>query len=219
MLSELRSVAGDRRPPSRGDQQRARIIAAVTDLLGTVPIGELSVSRIAQHAGVTRPAFYFYFESKYAVLAVIFDEVWNELDTATRGLVDDVPDQPLVDFADQVLANAIDVWLEHAGLLNACVFARQSDAQLDQMWQRLMSNLESKIVTFTRTASSAGLAQTATTDVESLIKALLGMTVWVLHENYREPQSRERLIEAVHAVWLAAVWGIAPTARQGRTDL
>ncbi|MFE3105607.1 TetR/AcrR family transcriptional regulator, partial [Nocardia tengchongensis] len=72
-----RTVAGDRRPPSRGDQQRALIIDAVTDLLRTVSITDMSVLRIAKHAGVSRPAFYFYFESKYSVVAAALEEVWT----------------------------------------------------------------------------------------------------------------------------------------------
>jgi TetR/AcrR family transcriptional regulator, ethionamide resistance regulator len=42
--------------------------------------------QIAQQAGVTRPVFYFYFETKYAVVAAALEQVWNEFDAARTGV-------------------------------------------------------------------------------------------------------------------------------------
>ena len=56
---------------SRGDRQRDAIVAAVRELLQERSFADLSVSTISERAGVARSGFYFYFDSKYAVLAVI----------------------------------------------------------------------------------------------------------------------------------------------------
>jgi len=53
----------------RGDKQRQAIVQAVRELLQEKPFAELSVSTISLRAGVARSGFYFYFDSKYAVLA------------------------------------------------------------------------------------------------------------------------------------------------------
>ena len=58
----------------RGDKHRQAILAAVRALLEERPFSELSVSTISQRAGVARSGFYFYFESKYSVLAQILTE-------------------------------------------------------------------------------------------------------------------------------------------------
>ena len=58
-------------PIRRGDKQRQAIVQAVRDLLEEKPFAELSVSTISDRAGVARSGFYFYFDSKYAVLAQI----------------------------------------------------------------------------------------------------------------------------------------------------
>jgi len=60
---------------SRGDRQRAAIVAAVRELLEERSFADLSVSTISERAGVARSGFYFYFDSKYAVLAVILAEM------------------------------------------------------------------------------------------------------------------------------------------------
>ena len=56
-------------PRRRGDRQRQAIVQAVRELLEERPFAQLSVSTISDRAGVARSGFYFYFDSKYAVLA------------------------------------------------------------------------------------------------------------------------------------------------------
>ncbi len=56
---------------------------AVRELLQEKPFAELSVSSISDRAGVARSGFYFYFDSKYAVLAHILGEVAEELEELT----------------------------------------------------------------------------------------------------------------------------------------
>ena len=58
-------------PKSRGDKQRQAILQAVRELLEETPFAELSVCTISDRAGVARSGFYFYFDSKYSVLAQI----------------------------------------------------------------------------------------------------------------------------------------------------
>src|SRR5687768_11314508 len=53
---------------SRGDRQRDAIVTAVRELLQERSFADLSVSTISERAGVARSGFYFYFDSKYAVL-------------------------------------------------------------------------------------------------------------------------------------------------------
>ena len=69
---------------SRGDRQRDAIITAVRELLEQRSFGDLSVSTISERAGVARSGFYFYFDSKYAVLAVILADAMEELDKLTH---------------------------------------------------------------------------------------------------------------------------------------
>ena len=66
---------------SRGDRQREAIVAAVRELLQERSFADLSVSTISERAGVARSGFYFYFDSKYAVLAVIVADASELLDS------------------------------------------------------------------------------------------------------------------------------------------
>ena len=56
----------------------------VRDLLQERSFADLSVSTISERAGVARSGFYFYFDSKYAVLAVIVAEAEGQAGLVCR---------------------------------------------------------------------------------------------------------------------------------------
>jgi TetR/AcrR family transcriptional regulator, ethionamide resistance regulator len=204
--SAVRAVSGDRRAPSRGDQQRARIIAAVTALLDDVPIADLSVMQIAQRAGVTRPVFYFYFETKYAAVAAALEQVWNEFDTARNSVDVDALGQDPAAITRRLVSDADAVWRRHRGLLNACVLARSSDPQLDAMWRVFNDTQTRRILKLLSGLRDSARIRPVTADFEALIETLLGMTVWALLED-AGPDSADRRIASITAIWLATVWG------------
>ena len=69
---------------SRGDRQREAIVNAVRELLQERSFADLSVSTISERAGIARSGFYFYFDSKYAVLATIIKDASELLDELTH---------------------------------------------------------------------------------------------------------------------------------------
>lgn len=83
MTAEPSSPREERR--SRGDRQRDAIVVAVRELLQERSFADLSVSTISERAGgVARSGFYFYFDSKYAVLAVIVADAMAQLAQLTH---------------------------------------------------------------------------------------------------------------------------------------
>ena len=87
----------------RGDKHRQAIMTAVRELLEEKPFGELSVSSISQRAGVARSGFYFYFDSKYAVLAQIMAEATEELEELTQYFAPRQPGESPEQFAKRMV--------------------------------------------------------------------------------------------------------------------
>src|SRR5690349_3633713 len=78
----------DRGGVTKGDRRREAILAALERLLGDVAIADLDVGTIAAAAGVSRPGFYFYFESKYAALSEALQRVADEMDGIAESFSD-----------------------------------------------------------------------------------------------------------------------------------
>ncbi|WP_319448712.1 MULTISPECIES: TetR/AcrR family transcriptional regulator [unclassified Mycobacterium] len=198
--------------PGRGDLQRARLIDAVLDLLQTTSIAELSVMQIAKRAGVTRPVFYFYFDSKYAVLAAALSQVWAEF-AAARPLTDGLDlTQPPGLITRNLTRDAIGIWREHHALIAAVVEARSSDEQLARLWDELTAQAGRQVCQVVGLLKSVNLVRPASDNLPMLVDALFGMTVWSLLSagDTADPQAREELVDVISAVWLTSVWGVVP---------
>jgi len=55
------------------------VFAATDRLLEQVSISDLSVAQIVKEAGISRPTFYYYFTSKYAVIAALMESLQDAL--------------------------------------------------------------------------------------------------------------------------------------------
>src|SRR4051794_20816602 len=75
----------DRPRGHRGSSDaEATIFAATERLLATVPLHDVTVADIIREAGVSRATFYFYFSSKFAVVAALLASVMNEIFESVR---------------------------------------------------------------------------------------------------------------------------------------
>ena len=102
--------APERLRRTRGDRQREAIVAAVRELLENESFADLSVSTISERAGVARSGFYFYFDSKYAVLAVILAEASELLDELTHHFAPREPGETPKAFAKRMVGSAAAVY-------------------------------------------------------------------------------------------------------------
>ena len=71
---------GSRRGPTKGDQRERALLDAARAAFRERPIGQVTIDELAGAAGIARSGFYFYFESKQALLAALVDEVIGEND-------------------------------------------------------------------------------------------------------------------------------------------
>src|SRR5690349_22606558 len=105
---------------SRGDRQRDAIVTAVRELLHERSFADLSVSTISARAGVARSGFYFYFDSKYSVLARIVSEAMEELDELTHNFAPREPDESPASFAKRMVGSAAAVFASNDPIMAAC---------------------------------------------------------------------------------------------------
>ena len=71
---------GSRRGPTKGDQRERALLAAARLVFREKPISQVTIDELAGAAGIARSGFYFYFESKQALLAALVDQVIGEND-------------------------------------------------------------------------------------------------------------------------------------------
>lgn len=113
---------------TKGDRTRRRILEVVVDLLESQSYEQISVAEITRRAEVTRPAFYFHFASKGAVLAAALDELREEFIAVATAWYDHVGGDPQAGIPEALEAT-IALWRSHARLLDAVNRSSAVDAE------------------------------------------------------------------------------------------
>jgi AcrR family transcriptional regulator len=194
---------------SRGDRQRDAIIGAVRELLEQRSFGDLSVSTISERAGVARSGFYFYFDSKYAVLAVILADAMEELDKLTHDFAPRDAGQTPAAFAKRMVGSAAAVFASNDPVMRACTIARNTDAQIREMMNDFEDTVIAKIVGVVREEMRTG-ARPISDDLPALVRTLTATTALTLtHDSafVGRGEDPHRAIEVVERLWLTALWG------------
>lgn len=200
-------LLGDRRLPTKGERQRRAILDCLPELLVTRPVGELTIGEIADAAGVRRSGFYFYFESKYAALAVITSEIWSQLMDQAQVFARS-GDESVADFIERSADIALDLWHENEGVLMASVEAIPLDEQLAALWQDWILRLSAVVTEQVLKDQQRGLAHPVSPDVPALISTLLEMTMHMFyldrlrrHDRNQTRKTREMVV----SIWLASL--------------
>ena len=192
---------------SRGDRQREAIITVVRELLEERSFAELSVSTISERAGVARSGFYFYFESKYAVLAVIVADAMEELDKLTHDFAPREPDESPSEFAERMVGYAAAVFASNDPIMAACSLARSTDAQIREIMDDFQDTVVDKIVGL---VSQDTGARPVSPDIRGLVRTLTAVTSMTLSHDSAfvgRDQDPARAVEIVQRLWQYGLWG------------
>ncbi|MGA5466975.1 TetR/AcrR family transcriptional regulator [Mycobacterium sp. NPDC050041] len=196
----------DRRPPNRSDARRDAILSALDEWLRETTLDDVNIAHIAQQAGVTRSAFYFYFENKAAAVAALMERivdetfVVNDTFTAMR--------QPPPARVRAMLDGLFDTWERHRHLFSAMLEARGSSASVREIWDSAREAFVDSIAAMIRADRAAGVAP-AGADAEVLATVLLEFNDRLLERlTLGGTLTPAQLLDGAAAVWLGAIYGI-----------
>jgi AcrR family transcriptional regulator len=205
-------------PRRRGDRQRHAIVQAVRQLLEERPFAQLSVSTISDRAGVARSGFYFYFDSKYAVLAQILTDATRELEELTEYFAPRGPDESPAAFAKRMVGSAAAVYAHNDPVMSACNAARNTDAEIRDLLDQQVEGVIQQIIGIVKDELRAGTAHPISDDVPALVRTLAVTTAQMLSGDTTflgADGDVQRGVRILEALWLNALWGGA--VRSGAT--
>jgi AcrR family transcriptional regulator len=194
----------------RGDKHRQAILAAVRELLQERPFSELSVSTISLRAGVARSGFYFYFDSKYSVLAQILAEAAEELEERTQYFAPRQSGESPEQFAKRMVGSAAMVYAHNDPVMSACHTARHSDIEIQEILERQFEVVLRQIVNVVEAEVKSGTAQPISEDLPTLIRTLAGTTALMLTGDpllVGRDNKLDRRVRVLEQLWLHALWG------------
>ncbi|TPG36741.1 TetR/AcrR family transcriptional regulator [Mycolicibacterium hodleri] len=198
----------DRRPPQRSDHRREAILDALDRWLQESSLDAINIAEISKQAGLTRSAFYFYFENKGAAVAALMERILdatfavNDAFTAAS----DPPRQRIY----SMLEGFFSMCEEHRQLIRAVLEARGSNAMVRDIWDDARESFVESVAAMIRADRSAGRAPDGL-DAEVLASVLLEFNDRLLERlALGGSLSRQQLMDGAATVWLNSIFGASP---------
>jgi AcrR family transcriptional regulator len=195
------------------------ILDATEQLLAERRFDELTVADILSAADVSRATFYFYFESKYAVLADLVRRAVAVGHEAAQPWLGHAADGPPVKEIRSGIADGARLWAGKAPVLRAIVENWRSDPGLTEVWTQLMESYTRSTAERIAHDRESGLARATRVDSRTLAATLtwLGERVYYLAAIGHAPfDDEDRLVDALTEIWLAAVYNGPPPSGPSR---
>jgi TetR/AcrR family transcriptional regulator, ethionamide resistance regulator len=201
-----RSVT-DRRQPQRSDQRRTAILAAFDEALRVTGFEAVNIAEVAATAGVSRSAFYFYFENKAAAVAALLESMYDDV-FAASDIVTATTETPRRRIRSMLEA-LMETGATHRYLFTAMLDARAASSAIREIWDSSREAFVPAIATMIDDERAAGRAP-AGPAAEVLAGLLLELNDRILERfTLGGPRSRDELVTGAETIWLHTIYGTA----------
>lgn len=196
----------DRRSEHVSDLRRSALLHALDDQLreNDGNLEAINVADLTKRAGVTRPAFYFYFASKAAAMAAAAEEIYDEVFSATTVLVEQ--GDPASRIATTI-RGFVQTCAKHRHVFRAMLSARASSPEVRAKWEADGAELIKPVTAMIEAERAAGRVPQGVPAV-ALATMLRELNERLLERlTYTDGADADALTDAVIAIWIGAIWG------------
>lgn len=215
-MSEERTWARlvDRRSVNRGDLRRAALLEAFDQLLREQTLEEVNVAEISRRAGVTRSAFYFYFESKATAVLALMAELYDDASDATDLLVKAEGDPR--ERIRSVITTLFDAVDRTPHTYRALLEARASSPGVRELWDAGRKDFAAMVAEMIERERAGGRAP-AGPDAGALAAVLLDVNDHAVERHaLGAGPAREQHIDALTHLWISSIYGLNATDGSNR---
>jgi AcrR family transcriptional regulator len=196
-----------RRGPTKGALKEDAILATCERLLARKPLNEIGVDELAAGAGISRSTFYFYFESKDAVLRALVARIAEEMFARAESWLDRTDEPAEVTMMRTIEATA-KVWEGHGPVLRAAVQNWGTVPEMRAFGEGLVKRFVDRSAQSIRDAREAGDAPPGP-DPDALATALVWMNERCFYTSSLSANpalSRKQLVPTLTVIWLRAIY-------------
>ena len=190
---------------TKGDERRSALLEALEDHLRDTSLDDINIADISRRAGVTRSAFYFYFENKAAAVGALYEEMYAEGFDAAEVLGGEGSVHDRISTAIRAIFVG---WGHRTHLYRAILDARASSPAVRDQWDAFQRSYVDVVAGLVAAERESGAAP-AGPDPHAVATALLDLNDRTLERLVRAPADFDwdTHLEAVVHVWLTSIYG------------
>ena len=191
---------GRRAAESKGDMRERAILDTCEALLADKGYDAMTVGDIAQGAGITRGALYFYFGSKQEVVTALVARTVEHLWERSRATAEaDEPRQAIA----TAMRRTVELWNDHGHVMRAAIDLSRTVPEIGELWNRTADLF---IAAITAVLEHAGVEAG---DEPRQASAMARALCWMIERNFyhASQQSRESLqntSQTCEHIWLVS---------------
>jgi TetR/AcrR family transcriptional regulator, ethionamide resistance regulator len=208
-LSSAAASASRRRRPRKGDLTERAILECTERLLSEKPLREIGIDEIARAVGISRPAFYFYFESKDAVLQVLVERLADRAYAASEHWLSRT-DEPPEDAVREGISASAELWRDYGPVLRAAVDAWELGSGGKGFWAETVNRFIEATATQIRREREAGAAPAGGPSPKALATALVWMNercFYTASLGAGPSLAQREIVPTLTTIWLRAIYG------------
>ncbi len=192
-----------------GKQQRREVVkgrlrTALCDLAADRTFRDVTVAEITTAAGLSRSAFYFYYDDKRDLLIEAVEGISGASFALTSGHLDE--DRDAAETLKHVLRANAAAWKVHAPLLRSVVEASTYDEVVGTFWSGIIVGFMETVIARLRTDQGRGLIPDeidVTTCGEILVTATIGFFYHRIGQGEMDP---EDAVAALEPIWMRTLY-------------
>jgi AcrR family transcriptional regulator len=199
---------GSRRGPTKGDQREMALLDAAREVFRQKPISQVTIDELAGAAGIARSGFYFYFESKQALLAALVDQVIGENDEEmAEFLASEGIDRGAL---RRGLGRSLARWLVEGRWLREAFITPCPGPEMLQVRERLMANGCTAFRARIEKDLRAGLQVSGPPELVATM--VMNLRIMTFSDAYGDPGAYDHddLLDSLTDAILRLVYGVTP---------
>lgn len=196
---------------TRGDRRRTALLEALDEHLRDAGpdarLDDINVADLSRRAGVTRSAFYFYFDNKAAAVAALMDEMEDEA-WGAADLLGGADDVAMRERTAAAIRTVFDGWGRRPHVFRAMLEARATSPAARERWDAHIASFVTVVTAIIESERAAGAAPPGPA-ADAIATALLDVNDRTLERLVRAPAGFDwdRHVEAVVHLWLSSIYG------------
>lgn len=199
--------SGTRAIGEQGERTRARLLEAAKVVLRERGYLGTRVDDIARSAGTSHGAFYLYFANKHDILEALARQTSDVMLDLTRRFEGIEPGDRGYEQLRSWVGDFIDLYREHAPVIQAWVQAEPEDTRFDRLGREVLGSIAGPIAHVIHGAVEAGTRHPVSPPVAAT--ALVGMLerVSFVGRVRGAPFKPEDVVDTLATVWYEAIFG------------